>query len=671
MESKRIRNRFRTGLVSLCFFLLPLIPSGAIEAEWKEQIVEGQRFTLKFITSFHGRQDVDIQDPAWPDGISKLSGPYTAQRTIQNEDGSFATVLQVIYTLRGDEPGIYTVPPVNVTDGLEIQTSDALVIPILDRDESFLNFPLLIEWLDIPESLYVGQSVPLVLMMHNLEEITLPDSVSIQPPQAAILESVRGLGEIHFSSMGERTLFHVPMETWMLTPSAPGTLNLGSAQVQILGLKRSTARQSISVKPLPERVSKTGAVGEFSYSLQLPDSEAVVGDTVLLKLRVEGVGNLNYMVLGEPEFPETLTVVRKEVSDFTAGNSGFEGYRELQYLITLDSEGAYNLEIPGFAWLNPLTGTVSVSPSKPLNLRVVSVIDSLNQKNQNFSLIPPSEVLKGNRSPLYSNPLAYLLLFPGVLFLIMHRHLKGRKKFTLSTLVLTLFMTGAALSSHHEISGLQESQSFFDRGEFKKALEFYKTAGAEWDQNANFLYNRGVLYYLSGENAPAIASLRASLYLKPTSSLIKNTLDSIEKGLSLEHQFELSLLLPMDGLFLLFVISVNLVFVVIALRRGRHDSTAALLIFLFTFSSLLFAGELIRSSWILSRKEAVVSQDVAIRKIPDLQGSPWIQLPEGTSVELVRNYHEFSLIHTAYGLEGWVLLEDLIHISKESYDDEL
>jgi tetratricopeptide (TPR) repeat protein len=498
-------------------------------------------------------------------------------------------------------------------------------------------------------------------MMHNLEEITLPDSVSIQSPNAAIMESVSGLGEIQFSGYGEKTLFHVPMETWMLTPSAPGTLSLGAAQVKIMGLTRVTGKSSISVKALPESVSKTGAVGDFKYSLQLPEPQAVAGDTVQLKIRVEGVGNLNYMVLAEPVFPDSLTVVKKENAEFKADNFGFTGYRELQYSLTLEEKGSFRVEIPGFSWLNPQTGKVSVSPSSSLDFEVVSLQDSLSSKNLSYPLLSPQEVLKGKGSPLFNSPQAY--------FFLLLRIGPFKNKVLLSSLFLSLVMTSGALLVDQDTQGLNAAQVHFDKGEYKEALEYYKSAIDQWDNNAAYLYNKGVLHYFNNENAASIASLRTALYLKPTNNQIRNTLKSIERSLSLDHQFELTLFLAQDILFILFVLSVNSLFILLALSGKRHRILSALFVFLFILSGMVSGVELIRSSWLLNRKEAVIRQDIAIRKIPNFQGSPWITIPEGTSVELIRNYKGFILVHTAYGLEGWIPLDKLIRLSKGNSDE--
>jgi len=670
MEYKRINFRFRPGLVVL-LFLLPLFSLGAIEAEWKDQIVENQRFTLKFITTFHGGTSVDIVDPVWPDGITKVSGPYTAQRTIQKEDNTFATVLQVIYTLRGNKVGIFLIPPVSISDGKEVQTSKSLTVPILRRDESFLYYPLLLDWASLPDTLYVGQAYPLILVMKNLEKISLPELISLQTPEASILENVAGLGDIQYSSIGDKNLYYVPMDTWMLTPSKAGSLQLGSAKVKILGLTRKTESHLIKILPLPERVSATGAVGDFKYSLNIPDPKGVVGEPVSLSLRVEGTGNLNYLVLPEPQFPESMSVVRKENSNFSPDPGGFTGFRELEFSLIPKKQGNFDISIPGFIWLNPDTGDVVQTPGKNINLKITSLIDSLKDDgNRKFQLFPPDLVLKGRGYSLYRNPFLYLFLLPGLIFLIFMKS-GGIRRFSLiSILMASIMLTGATLVSSDGSEVLKKAEKHFEQGEFSEALNLYTGSLPGEKRNAYFFYNKGILQYLNHQKAEALSSLRSAMYLKPSNLQISSTLESIEKTLGLEHQFSLSVLVSPDILFILFLISVNIICILISLPSVRQKSGVVIFILLMVFTGLLSGAELIRTSWILRRSEGVIRQDVSIRKIPDEKGSPWISLPEGTSVEIVKDYQGFILVSTAYGLEGWIPSHEIIRLFRGK-DDEV
>ncbi len=665
MESSGRVVRSCTGLVALFLFLVPLFSAVALEAEWKDHILENQRFTLKYISSFPGRRQVEIKDPLWPKGVEKISGPYTAQRTIQKEDGSYATVLQLIYTLRAGSAGIFSIPPVEVSDGTETQRSETLSIPVLKRDESFLNYPLIAEWLNVAPFLYTGQAFPLILMMHNMEEISLPESVQLTTPNGAFLEKVRGIGDIGYGAVGEVTLFHVPMETWMLTPSQPGVLKLGAASVGILGLTRKTASLNIEVKPLPEELSASGAVGNFRYTLESPEGEISTGGQGVLKIRVDGSGNLNYLNLPEPVFPENMNVLRKELSDFQASSGGYQGYRELEFSFSVEEKGSYTIDVPGFFWLNPENGRVFRHSAESFNIKVHSLLDSLQKDEQRFTLIPVEELMKERRTGLYRNPWLYLLLLPGPVFLLLVRLGVFRR----SSLVLlaSLLLLSAALPDDTDASWLYEAEKAFDAGDYQGALSLYESHEEGWGDRSSFLYNRAVLRFLEGGKARAVADLRSALKLRPTNALAVETLSLVEGYLGLEHQPVLSVFIPPDGLFVLLTLTFNSVFLFIGFYKLKWQAGwSALMVILCTLLSIVSTAELVRTLVLLDRKEAVVSSEISIQKIPEENAAPWIALPEGTAVEMIRSHDGFVLVQTAYGLEGWVMREDLIVLNGEA-----
>ena len=660
MEAAGKRSAVRTGLVTALLFLIPLFSLHAIDAELKDQIVTGQRFTLKYNTGFPGRQSVDIQDPVWPDGISRISGPYTAQRTIQNEDGTFSTVLQVIYTLRANEPGIFSVPGIAVSDGVTTERGDGLKIPVLARDESFLHFPLQLGWAEFPETLYVGQAVPLILVLNNMEEIILPDSISLNTPDSALLEEVSGLGDIEYSIFGNTTLFNVPMQTWMLTPSRAGTLNLGTARVSILGLNRTTGSRSITVRPLPEEASLTGAVGNFRYSWDLSGESSVVDDPVTLRVRVEGRGNLNYLVLPEPEFSDSLSVISRESSSYSASAQGYEGFREVQYTISASGEGEYSISVPRFDWIDPRSGRSSFTPGRELSLEVVSLRDTLHDRDLAFTLLGEDQLLKGGALTFYNSPLAYLFVLPGIIIFILSRFRRVRKTFLLTGLFFTALLISAALPEADKPEWISEAARAFEAEEYGSALSLYRNNSPDWEENWAFQYNKGILHFMGKENARAVASMRKALYLSGNKAVVRDSLKSIEAALGLENQLDLTFTLPPNLLFILFILSVNLLMITLSRVVLKNSSLPVLLLLLFTLSTLSSGFVLGRTVWLLGRDEAVLRDNAGIRRIPEENGSSWITVPEGTSVELLSEYGNFSLIRSAYGLEGWIHNSELI-----------
>ncbi len=676
MDWQSGRLRRSTGLVILLFFAPFLFGEaggmeevrqdgpGEIQAEWKSHIVEGQRFTLKYITSFKGLQAVKSKEPVWPEGIKKISGPFSAQKTLLLENGSYGTVLQLIYTLKAGKAGIYTIPPIEVRDGLEIQVSKAVTLPVLRKDEAHLKYPLMLDWEALPEFLYRGQAFPLVLQIRNMERIVIPDSVSLEPSRGSILEPLQGQGDIRASLFDGDSLFRVPVGSWMLTPSKEGVVKLNAAEVRIMGLKRKTPALEIPVKPLPPELEGSGAVGQFKYALVLPEKALHKGEPGELVIRVEGTGNLNYLVLPEPEFPQELGVIRTEASDYAAAPDGFQGWRELRFTMNAEKAGEYNLEIPGFYWLNPEKGNLFHSPARRVKLNILDGAEG-QKDEQKFALIPFDDLPGGKAYSLYARPLMYLLFLPGLLFFLLVRAGIFRKIFPFLLAASFFILTSGAVESRDSLSWARAGEKAFSRGEWKEALSLYESREGRWKRNAFFLHNKGILLYLNGQHAQGVAALRQAVRIKSSEDILWKSLLQVEEALHLERQHEYRVFFSPNTLFVLLFILVNLAFIFGGLNR-LYPQRALYLAFsvISLFISLGGAVELMRTVLELNREEGIIRKDLFIKKIPEFRARPWIKLAEGTSVYVDDVFENYVLIHTSSGLEGWVFGKDLIMVKR-------
>ncbi len=685
MEVERKWFGFRKRLVvSFLLVLLLFLPGHSVfsqeqehylKTEWKDAILENQRFTLKIITPYAGKRPVTIQDPSWPEGIQKVSGPYSAQLTIQKEDGSFGTVLQVIYTLRSQSAGIFRIPPVTVSprptavlpgDLPSPLSTHEVFIPVLQNDERHLRFPLILEWESLPESLYVGQSVPMVLIMKNLEEIDLPESVSFSSPGGAILENVEGLGDIGFRGLNDRTLFNVPMDTWMLTPSEPGVLSLPSASVRLSGVERSTERVKIPVKALPEEAEGSGAVGTFSLSVELSESRVVPGSSLTLHIMLEGTGNLNYLNMPEPVFPDELSVSIKENQVIHAGPNGFTGFLEKVYTIRPDLLGKYEIRIPSYSWLNQKTGRIETRPESLLDFTVAGDLAAEGgESGFRFLLMDLDNSRQARGWTFYRTPLLYLFLLPGLLFLILILTFRRLKPSLLSVFLLAGLFLSASAASLNTPAWISGADSLFHEGKYREALNSYTANSAGWENNGSYLYNRGILSFLSGDHAEGIVDLRNAMILMPMNRQIHESLQKMEDLMKLDNQHRISMFVHPDLLLLILILGFNGGMIALAYCFLRKSSVPVTL-FLIFISLSLFAGiELGRMSFYLSRPLAVLKEEGMVKKIPEEIGSKWLTLPEGTSVSFKKEEGDYILVNTAYGLEGWVLKEQLIFIKEK------
>ncbi len=647
-----------------------------LNAEWKEGILENQRFTLKILTPYPGKLSVSIKDPDWPEGIQKVSGPYTAQSTIQKEDGTFGTVVQVIYTLRSQGAGIYRIPPLTVlprTGGdpdtaLEYGplSTRELYIPVLQNDERHLKYPLQLSWENLPEEIYTGQSVPLVLIMNNLEEIDLPESVSLPSPGGAILEEAEGLGDIGFTGLEDATLFNVPMKAWILTPSREGLLTLPSASVSISGVTRTTGRTTIKVLPLPDQVQSSGAVGDFSIDYSLSETSVSPGTSVILTIRIEGTGNLNLLNMPEPVIPSGLSYSVKENLLYAPSSSGYKGAREMVYTFRPETLDRYEILIPSYSYFNPAAGRIETRGESRYEFEVTSLLAGQEDSGRgSFTLMELSDSRAARGWAMYTTPLLYLALLPGVLFLMMVLVLKKLNPALLSALLLSSVFLSSSMAETEGEPWIRDAQALFDQSSYNEALALYEEHSESWNGNGTFLYNRGVLEYLSGSEAEGLADLRRAQKRLPMDKRIQQTILQMEEIMKLKNQHNQVLFFHPDLLFLLLVLVFNLSMIALGYSIVQNRPLPIILFVLFFSLSLAAGGELLRTAWLLDRPLAVIREECVVKKIPEEIGSDWLKIDAGTTVSFIQQERDFSLVTTSFGLEGWVRNDKLISLDGE------
>ena len=130
----------------------------------------------------------------------------------------------------------------------------------------------------------------------------------------------------------------------------------------------------VEVAPLPTEgrpVSFRGHLGRVEVASWLSRTEAMVGDT--LTLRVEMTGDAYLRLMPEPELilPEGFDIAEPIVSDnprrFTVGQPG---ERTLVYRLVAKRQGSYQIPAVEVAWFDPETREYGVSRAEPFDITV-------------------------------------------------------------------------------------------------------------------------------------------------------------------------------------------------------------------------------------------------------------------------------------------------------------
>lgn len=518
-------------------------------------------------------------------------------------------------------------------------------------------------WTTPGETVYVGQTVSLYLEVSGITEFVLPENVEVGAPSDALLEEVRGLGSVETRTVGGKTLYQYPAATYLFTPTLSGDVEIPDGVVAAQGLQRSVDSTELSVSPLPESVSETGAVGTFHMSAHLDPRELPVGESATLTVRVEGTGNLLFL-----QFPEVagegLVITETGTStDVTPSEDGYRGSRTARYRVTPRESGARELSVAAFPYLEPGSGEVRQASGETFLLNSLAVAGDTGEDGTEaapLELLTVEEIKSLQSSDLYRRPWFYLIALPPVLAIPVLAILRRRVP-RLAALLggSVLFLVAATLPV--PVDMLEAGAAAFEDGDYPAARSRFMEAMEERPENAGIHYNLALADARAGRTGEAVFHLRESVRLAPHFHRGWEVLQTVEQRAGLERQVE-PMRFPHPDYFAVILIAlvyVAAVFTVLLWRTRR--GVMAIVLSLTLGIMVLIGGAFAYSLYTRGRNVAVVSVTQApITKIPDDQAQPWLSLPAGTAVMPVARYRSYVLIRTGYGVEGWTRDSDVI-----------
>jgi tetratricopeptide (TPR) repeat protein len=657
------RNRL---LILAVFLLSAALLSGQAETAEEtlgiqftpSKIKRGQKFTLTLILDYIDPDTLIIEEPEFPEIVEKLSGPYLRPFVDTDDLGSRRRKIEVSYTFRGIESGRRVMRSFKIHMGDKTVLTEPRIIEIAIKSD-ITKVPYDVIWRASAVDIYEGQTVSLILELENTKEIVFPESVKIRTPEGVLMEEAEGLGEIFSESVGDEELYRIPVASYLLTATAPGSLELQSAQVTALDLTAVSNNLMFEVKELPERLKGSGAVGRFSYSFSLSEENIVVGAPVELRIRIEGVGNLNYLEFPEISAEGLIQSGKEQVNEFLPVSEGYKGFRELIYRYAPQDAGTYVIQVPSLNWLDLGTGLVQEERGRQYTLvvRDISQVEKEREEELNalFPLLGVEELQSYEAHRYFNEPLHYLWFAPGILFLcVMVFRIKRKKVLAIGAASL-IILIAAAVSNPFPIEELKNGHSAFEQGEYQTAADYFETASHKAPNNAGILYNLGIVNYNLEKYGAAISNIRRAIVLKPMKVELRETLYWFESSLNLKRQIADQYRFHPDIAFFTLVGFFNVSAVFLAFYLSKKRGLYIILMILSVVLCIASVGMTLYSIGKLSGNTGVVVQSEArLRKIPDAEAAEWLTLKEGTSVNIIIQSGGYQLVRTGYGVEGWV-----------------
>ncbi|MBI9099692.1 MAG: BatD family protein, partial [Spirochaetaceae bacterium] len=551
----------------------------------------------------------------------------------------------------------------SLSDGETRLSTEPLIFSVLAYDERDLKYPVFAKWNNIPGQIFVGETIPLILEMENLDELSFPERITMIPPNGGMFEKVDSVGEISVTSIGDDEVYIAPIESWLFTPTEAGRIKIPAATVSFKQIKRTTDSPVIEVLETPAEIEFSGAIGDFQVSTRMENLSLQKGNTLTLRIRVEGEGNLNYLKMPQPELNGLTLIEKEELYNIEPSLLGYNGYREDVYRVSLGEEQDVSVLFNPWSWYSRISANVETETLRDYQLQneTVQPIENNKSLSDEYSLLTPGKIVKYQK-PFYKSPWYYLLILPGIISVVAGFIQKKVPVKILGYFLILLSMTSSAVSDDPEYrESLDSVEKIIDSGNTREALLAYEQILSDYGDNPGIAFNQSLLNYELKQNDKVIFFLRKSLVLKPGDRLFTNALTSAEAEFGLEHQVAASTGLSPDLFLLFFLLLFNLGTLVIVLNMGRRKielSILAVMIFFLSIGSLF----IIYYTHQVSRRETavVLHPGGELKKVPGIKGGSWLTLQEGTAVSLLSESDDSLLIRTGYGLEGWLHKDSLL-----------
>ena len=663
MDSKQNGNRSlrrRSGLVGL---LLCLAAGVSAEVVVEPEVAAvGEVVTIQFVVPSRA-EGLRIVEPVYPPIIEARGGPLVRSAIREDQDGRTRPVAEVVLEFDAVAPGRRIVGPFYAESSSgRIELGSTLVQVGTERDPSTVPFGA--RWQVATPTPYVGQTIPLVLLMTNLVEPVYPDSITVPALSQGddrLITEVDGLGRVGTRDVGAVTLYSIPVASYLLTPTEAGPLEIGEAVIAHDGIESTAEPIAVQVRPLPDPVAPFFAVGRFELSHDGVPESVEVGREFVVRVEVAGEGNLQFLRVPLPLVEGAELMDTSEELVAVPSDGGYVGRKTLIHTILADREGEIRVEQPRFRWFDPATGETE-GEAFTLYTQAAGAGENVVVRSgfADVSPIPSEEFADLDRPRLFTDWYSYLVFVPGPLFLLLCLLIRRRHAgfFVLSVFVSLTAACGVADSEHR--SRNDAALEAFESGDFQGAYERYSSLAREMLGSAAVRYNAAVAAERLGRVPAAIHFVREAIRLNPGSARTRGLLRRLESAAGLTGRLEPPHTIDPDLVFVLLAVAWNGLFVLVAVRTRRRRGVRIIVSLMVAVVVAGLAGLFAAVLAEQADQPAVVSdRGAVVTRIPEADAERWVVLPEGTAVRPGATAGEFVLVTTGYGVEGWIRGGDL------------
>ncbi len=336
-------------------------------------------FEVQFVLT-NARAD-DFQPPNF-DGFRIMGGPNRSISTsIINGDYSSTTIFS--YILQPTKVGILTIGSASIKADKKLMKTEPLKIEVVEKrskmevkspkadgQEVFLNA-------EIPvKRIYIGQQIPVNFTLYTLTNVN-SYNILIEPDyQGFYAEEVRRFLSNAAQETIEGTVYTTKvLKRMSLFPQQTGKITIGAMEMQVgivkgrlrdprdflftpdmTRIKISSEPITLEVLPLPPNAptSFSGAVGEFTYSIYIPNTDISTDDALSIQVTITGNGDLKRIQAPKLDLGENFEIYAPKVKEEFMQEAGdeFQGRKIFEYVVLPKEAGSYSIAVP-FSYFDP------------------------------------------------------------------------------------------------------------------------------------------------------------------------------------------------------------------------------------------------------------------------------------------------------------------------------
>ncbi|MDX1953599.1 MAG: BatD family protein [Verrucomicrobiota bacterium] len=310
------------------------------------------------------------------------------QMSVVNGVQSQAVILS--YSVTPGRTGVFNIPALKIPVDGKLYDTPSLKLSVLPEDELANQYAFL-RLIVGKTNAFVGEVIPLEIQMYyiNAQDLQRPQIKGDGFTLGSLVEGARARTEV------QGQIYNViTFKSWA-TAAKAGALNLSSEaaavvrvsqarkstgdpfdlfgpQFQLRPLQLHSLNIPVQVQPLPQQQvpsSFTGAVGNFSMTVNPSVTNTAVGDPITLSIEIKGSGALHAIQLPElrwPGFqlyPSTSTIQPED-------DLGISGSKTFEQIIIPEDSTIVSIPSLEFSYFNPETRQYRTLKSQPIPLQL-------------------------------------------------------------------------------------------------------------------------------------------------------------------------------------------------------------------------------------------------------------------------------------------------------------